>query len=187
MIWEWFRGFWGWSSNSATKVRCFIPQVVEVHGGKGEKDFFVFVGFGRKLDAELVGSGKKLIKAAIVNVADFADFEVQVVKNGILDIGAVAAATAGKANAFLAVAALHCVDDLLVFAWEYLYLGIGAGIITANPAPASDSDDSQDPSGLVPDYEFVFQARHVLKTAPKNRLKSTCRTVQRQPLPDRRV
>jgi hypothetical protein len=104
-----------WSSNSATKVRGFIPQVVEVHGGKGEKDLFVFVGFGRKLNAELVSAGKKFVKAAIVNVADLADFEVQVVKNGVLDVGAVAASTAGKANAFLAVAAFDCVDDLLVF------------------------------------------------------------------------
>ncbi len=109
-------GFYERSSNSPTKVRRFIPQVVEVHGGKGEKNLFVLISLGRKLDAKLVSARKELIKAAVVNVANLSDFEVQVVKNGILDIGTVAASTAWKTNAFLTVTAFHSVNNLFILA-----------------------------------------------------------------------
>lgn len=153
------------SSNSSTKVGCFIPEIVQVHSGKGQQNLLVLICFWRKLDTKLVRPGKHLIKAAIVNVADFPHFEIQVIKYGIVNVGAVATSKAWTEDTFLAVAAFDGVDDLLVFSWEDLNLWVGTCVITADPAPTAHSDNSQDSTGLVPYDELVLQARHILQAA----------------------
>lgn len=69
----------------------------------------IFICFCRQLEAEFAGSRKALCEASIVNIHDFAYFQVHFVVNVVVDCGAVTASEAWEKYAFLTITSLHCI------------------------------------------------------------------------------
>ena len=126
----------------------------------------VLIGLDRKLNSKFISSWEYLIAAAVVNVVDSSDLEIEVVDDEVLDIGAIAAAEAGAEDALLAVVALDGVHYLVILAY-YLNKGVRAGEEIAAAAPGAHLYGAQLPSPRVWHYYLVLQAGHPLQAAPR--------------------
>ncbi len=88
----------------------------------------IFVCFCWQLKTKLTCSCEAFCETSIMNIKYFSDLQVNFVKNGVFNIGAVAASKAREKNTPLTIRPFNRVEKIFGFSRIYLYFCVSTAV-----------------------------------------------------------